>query len=87
MYIYLLDRTCGLTCIPSLISEEVFLLIKLHGIQKKLSVNDIKTKRYGNLNFLLEVFKLSLQISNFRRILTWAEFQCVHVQNNILTKE
>ena len=40
----------------SLISEEIFLLIELHGIQKKLSVNDNKTKRYGNLNFLLEVF-------------------------------
>ena len=35
----------------------------------------------------LKYFKLSLQISNFRRILTQAEFQCVHVQNNILMKE
>ena len=35
----------------------------------------------------LKYFKLSLQISNFRRILTQAEFQCVHVQNNILTRE
>ena len=56
VYIYLLDHTYGLTCIPSLISEEIFLLIELHGIQKKLSVNNNKTKRYGNSNFLLEVF-------------------------------
>ena len=34
------------------ISEEIFLLIELHGIQKKRSVNDNKTKRYGNPNFL-----------------------------------
>ena len=27
-----------------------------HGVQKKLSVNDNKTKRYGNSNFLLDVF-------------------------------
>ena len=30
-------------------------LFKLHGIQKKWSVNNNKTKRYGNSNFLLEV--------------------------------
>ena len=56
IFIYSIVHVCGLTCILSLISEEIFLLIELHGIHKKLSVNDIKTKRYGNSNFLLEVF-------------------------------
>ena len=50
----LFTRSMG--SIPSLISEEIFLLIELHGIEKKLSVNDNKTKIYGNSNFLLEVF-------------------------------
>ena len=38
------------------ISEEIFLLIELHGTQKKCGVNDNKTKIQGNSNFLLEVF-------------------------------
>ena len=45
----------------------ISLLVELHGIQKKLRVNDNKTKRQGKLNLVLEVL-LSLQISIFRRI-------------------
>ena len=55
------------------ISEEIFPLIELHGTQKKCGVNDNK---------------ISLQISNFRRILKQAEFQyvqyCAKVMQTII---
>ena len=35
----------------------------------------------------LKYFKIILQISNFRRILTQAEFQCVYEQNKTLRKQ
>ena len=62
------------------ISEEIFPLIQLHGTQKKCGVNDNKLKDKEIRMSYLKYFKISLQISNFRRILTQAEFQCVYTK-------
>ena len=64
------------------ISEEIFSLIELHGTQKKCGVNLTTTKlKYKEIRIsYLKYFKISLQISNFRRILTQAEFQCVYTK-------
>ena len=37
------------------IYEEILTLVELHKIQKKCSVKNNKMKRFGNMNFLLEV--------------------------------
>ena len=53
------------------ISEEIFSLIELHGTQKKCGVNDNKTKKKEIRVSYLKYFKISLQISNFRRIIIY----------------
>ena len=50
-----------------IIREEIFTVVELHGIQKKCSVNDNKTKRYGSSKFFPPWYlKTSLHISSLR---------------------
>ena len=65
------------------ISEEIFSLIELHGTQKKCGVNLTTTKlKYKEIRIsYLKYFKISLQISNFRRILIYRQNFSVCIQN------
>ena len=76
IFIYSIRRACKLTCIPSLKKYSLWSSCMEYKRNAVWTTTELKDKEI-RISYL-KYFKISLQISNFRRILARAEFQCVY---------